>query len=125
MHRVLTGLHLTGSLCGSCCTRELLPGLKSLCHFLPVLPSGQAMPTGAEICGDQTIRRQEALRVPSGLASLHPPFPLPRGLMRILCAVIEVAVLSVFHARQDLTLCHSITFQLVGNDHAGERTLTP
>jgi len=37
--------------------------------------------------------------------------------MGVLGAVVEVSVLAVFHARQDLALRCAITFQLVRNDH--------
>jgi hypothetical protein len=77
------------------------------------------MPTGAEMCGDQTIRGQEALRVSRGLASVHAPFPLPRGLLRILGAVLAGVGLAVFPARQARPLGRPRACQLVGNDHAG------
>jgi hypothetical protein len=42
---------------------------------------------------------------------------LPGGLVGILAAVVEIAVLAVLHTRQDLPLRGAITFQLVRNEH--------
>jgi hypothetical protein len=53
----------------------------------------------AEVLGDRTIRREEALRVTRGLESLHAPFTLAGGLVRVFGAIIRVPVLSVLHAR--------------------------
>ncbi len=57
------------------------------------------MPTRAEVLGNRTIRGEEALRMPGGLKPLHPPLPLTGGLVRIFCAVVEIAVLAMFHPR--------------------------
>src|SRR5205823_4409664 len=37
--------------------------------------------------------------------------------MRVLCSIVEVRVLAVLHARQDLTFRRSIPFQLIGDNH--------
>jgi hypothetical protein len=74
------------------------------------------MPPRSEVLGHRTIRGQEPLGVPGRLEPLHPPLPLARGLMRILCAVIEVAVLAMFHTGEHLPLRGPIALQLIGDD---------
>src|SRR5258708_25938860 len=37
--------------------------------------------------------------------------------MRVLCSIVEVLVLAVLHARQDLAFRCSITFQLISDNH--------
>jgi hypothetical protein len=55
------------------------------------------MPTRSKVLGNRTIHGEEALRLAGGLESLHPPLPLTGGLVRILCAVVEIAVMAMFH----------------------------
>src|SRR4030095_9210268 len=52
------------------CACDLLPHLESLPHFLTVLGSGKPMPSRAEVVGNETIRREEPLRMPRGF---NPP----------------------------------------------------
>jgi hypothetical protein len=49
---------------------------------------------------------------------LHEPFPLPRGLVGVFCTIVEVAVLSMFHPKQNLPLRCTIALQFIGDDHA-------
>jgi hypothetical protein len=76
------------------------------------------MPTWSEVLGNRPIRGEEALRVPGGLEPLHPPLPLAGGLMGVLCAVVEIPVLTVLHPRQNLPLGRAIAFEFIGDDHA-------
>jgi hypothetical protein len=48
---------------------------------------------------------------------LHPLFPLTRGLVGVLRAVIEIAALAMFHPRQEVPLRGTIALQLVRDDH--------
>src|SRR5262245_12148418 len=74
------------------------------------------MPSGSEVLGNGAIRGQKALRMPCGLEPLPALLPLPRGPMRVLAPVIEVAALPVFDPRQYLALGGAITFQLIRYD---------
>jgi hypothetical protein len=96
---------------------DLLPHLQSCAHFLTVCSRGPAMPARAEVLGNRTIRRQKALCMARGLEPLHAPFPLPCWLGRVLGAVIEIAVLSVFRPRQDLPLRGTIALQFIRDAH--------
>jgi hypothetical protein len=49
--------------------------------------------------------------VPWRLEALHPALPLAGGLVGILGAIVEVAVLAVFHARQHLPLRRLVAFK--------------
>jgi hypothetical protein len=55
------------------------------------------MPARSEVLPDGTRGREEALGVAGGLKPLHAPLALTRGLMRILCTVVEISVLAMFH----------------------------
>ncbi len=62
------------------------------------------------------VRRKEPLGVPCRLKALHPPFPLAGRLVGVFRTVIQIAVLAVLHARQDLPLGRAIAFQLIRDD---------
>ncbi len=66
--------------------------------------------------GDRPIRGEEALGMPGGFKPLHAPLALAGGLVGILRAVVEVAVLAVLDARQHLPFCCTIAFQPIGDD---------
>jgi hypothetical protein len=50
---------------------------------------------------------------------LQAPLPLPGGLVGGLGALIERAMLTMFHSRQECPLGGTVTVQFVGDDHAG------
>ena len=52
-----------------------------------------------------------------GVEPLHATFPLPCRLVRVLGAVIQVAVLSVLHPRQDLPLRRAVVAYLSPADN--------
>jgi hypothetical protein len=76
------------------------------------------MASRPEVLGDGTIGRKKALGVTRGLTPLHVSLPLAGRLVGIVCTVIEVPVLAVFHARQDLPLGGTVALQFVSDDHA-------
>jgi hypothetical protein len=57
------------------------------------------------------------LRLPGGFEPLHAPFPLARRLVGILCPIVQVAVLAVFHAGHELPLRCPLARQLIRDDH--------
>ena len=63
------------------------------------------------------IGGEEPLGVAWGLKSLHAPFPLTSGLMGILDTIIEIPMLAMFHAWENLALCSTIALELIGHDH--------
>src|SRR5262249_23109551 len=65
-----------------------------------------------------TVGREEALSVARGLEPLHPLLPLAGGLVRILGAVIEISVLTMFYARQNFAFGRFVALELVSDDHA-------
>jgi hypothetical protein len=75
------------------------------------------MSARSEVLGNRTIHGEKPLCLTWGLELLHVPFPLPCGLVRVLIAVIEIAVLSVFHPRQDLPLGGPIAFEFIRDEH--------
>ena len=75
------------------------------------------MPAWSEVLGDGAIRREKPLGMARRLKPLHPSLPLARGLMRVLRTVVEVAVLAMLHARQDLSLGGPIAFEFIRDDH--------
>src|SRR5262245_23733721 len=70
------------------------------------------MPARSKVLGDRPIRREKSLRVPRGFKPLHAAFSLPRGLVRVLGAVVEVPVLAVLAPRQHLTLRCTVAFDV-------------
>jgi hypothetical protein len=55
----------------------------------------------AEVLGDRPISGEEPLRMTRRFEPLHAPLPLARRLMRVLGAIIEVAVLPMLDTGQD------------------------
>src|SRR5262249_54561565 len=49
---------------------------------------------------------------------LHAILALPRGTMRILTPVVQIAALTMFHPEQDLTLGGTVALELIRNDDA-------
>jgi hypothetical protein len=79
------------------CARDFLPHLASLPHYLTVCGRGKSMPSRSEVLGYRTIGGEEALRVPR-VKPLHASLSLTGGLVRVLRAVVEIAVLAMFHS---------------------------
>jgi hypothetical protein len=104
-------------LCGHGYTRDFLPDLESLGHLLAIRGSGKPVASRAEVLGNGTIGGEEALGMPRGFEALHPPLPLTGGLVRILGAVIQIAVLAMFYPRQNLPLRGTIALQLICDAH--------
>jgi hypothetical protein len=76
------------------------------------------MASRPEVLGNRTIGRKKALGMTRGFKPLQASLPLAGRLVGIFRAVIEVHVLAVLHARQNLLLGCAIALQLVGNDHS-------
>ena len=77
------------------------------------------MPSQAEVLGHGAIRGQKALGVTGGFESLHASFALTHRPMRVLTPVIEVAMLAMFHTRQDLALRRAVARQFIRNHPRG------
>jgi hypothetical protein len=75
------------------------------------------MSTWAKVLGNGTIRGQEALGVSWRFEPLHAALPLAGWLMGILGAIVEIAVLPMFHPRENLPLRRPVALQLIGDDH--------
>jgi hypothetical protein len=76
------------------------------------------MSARAEVLGDGIIGREEPLGVARCFEPLHPSLPLSCGLMGVLRAIIEIAMLTLFYPWEDLPLGRSIALEFVGDDHA-------
>jgi hypothetical protein len=75
------------------------------------------MPARSKVLGDRTIGGEEPLGVPWGLKPLHASLPLACRLVGIFRAVVQIAVLAMFHPRQDLALRGGIALQRIRDDH--------
>ena len=102
---------------GGFCSGDLPPDMPSVCHLLAIVSRPEPVTSGTEVGQDRPMCREEALRVPRRLESAHRPFPLAGRLVGIFRAVVEVSMLSVFHARQDLPLGGLVALELVCDDH--------
>src|SRR5262249_23942434 len=102
-------------LCGGS-PRDLVPHLKLLSHALAIRVGREPVTSRSEVLGNGTIGVEEPLGLSGRLAPLHPSFALTRRLMGMLGAMIEIAVLPMFHARQEISLGGSITLQLIRDD---------
>jgi hypothetical protein len=107
-------------LCGGGKAREVLPDVESLPQLLTVFGGGEKVTSQAEVLRDGTIGGEEALGMPGGLEPLHAPLPLAGGLVAVFGAIVEIAMLAMFHPRQEFPLGGLVTVQFVGEDHPGD-----
>ena len=77
------------------------------------------MTTWAEVLQDGPTGREKTLRLARGFESLYTPLPLTRWLMRVLGAIIEIAVLAMVYPWENLALSRSVALEFVGDDHSG------
>jgi hypothetical protein len=77
------------------------------------------MPTWAEVLRDGTRGGEETLGLDWGLKPLHALLALTGGLVRVLCTITEIPVLSMFHSWENLSLGGSVALPFVSDDHAG------
>jgi hypothetical protein len=56
---------------------------------------------------------------------LQAPLALPRRLVGVVGAVVEIPVLAVFHTGQDLAQGRAIAFELIRDDHPRHRGQAP
>ena len=75
------------------------------------------MPARTEVLHDEAMGREKALGLARGLKPLHALLPLPAGLVRILCSIIEIAVLAMLYSWENLSLSGSVAFEFIGDDH--------
>jgi hypothetical protein len=71
----------------------------------------------SEVLGDRSIGREEPLRMTRRFEPLHAPLTLACRLMGVLRAVVEIAVLTVFHTWEYFPLRRAIAFELVCDEH--------
>jgi hypothetical protein len=89
-----------------------------------VFGSSEEVTPRSKALGDGPIGGEESLRVSWGLEALQAPLPLAGGLVGILRAVVEVAVLALFDAGQDFSLRGGVALELIGHDDPRD-VLTP
>jgi len=81
-----------------------LPDLETLDHLLSVGLGCEAVASWAEVQRHGTVCREEPVGLSWRLERLHKPLALAGWLMRVFRAIIEIAMLAVFHSRQELSL---------------------
>ena len=91
---------------------DLVPDLESLLAFGTVLPRLQSVPSWTEMLANGPKGGQEALGMAGRLEALHDSFPSARGLVRVFGAVVEIAALAMFHAREALALRGTVAAEL-------------
>ena len=75
------------------------------------------MSARAEVLCDGTIGCEKALGMAWRLEPLPLPLPLAGWLVRILRAVVKIAVRTMFHPRGKLSFGGAVALQLIGDDH--------
>src|SRR5919108_1702667 len=77
---------------------------------------GEPVASRSEVLGNGTIGSEEPMGLSWRLEPWHAPFPLAGGLMGVLRSVIQIPMLTISHARQELSLGGFITLQLIRDD---------
>jgi hypothetical protein len=103
---------LSCSISGDC---DLDPSREGSTTKRPIVRSSQSVPAEIEQIPDDTVYRQESLRLSRRLELTHLAFPLPGRLMRDLCLVVRIASRVVDHGRHDASVRSSIAPELVGD----------
>jgi len=97
-------------------SRDCLPALESVLQLLTIGGRSKPMPARTEMLRDRTIGGEKSLGVPRRFKPLHASLALTGGLMRVLCTVIEVAVLTMLYSRHNLALGGSVALEFIGDD---------
>jgi hypothetical protein len=88
-------------------------------HFLSVRPGRKLTPVWAAVLGDGTISRQELLGMSRRLQPLHESFSLAGGLVGIFGAIVQIAILPMFHTGPYRAVGIAVAFELFRDDHLG------
>jgi hypothetical protein len=86
---------------------------------LTVFGGGEEVTSRAEVLRDWTIGGEKLLGVPWRLEPLHPPFALARRLVGVFGAIVQIAMLPMFHTGQHLALGGAVDLELIRDDHPG------
>jgi hypothetical protein len=97
---------------------DLPPGGESLAYLLAVRGGRKPMPPRSGVLGYGTKGGEEALGLPGRFKSLPAPLPLAGGLVRVRGAVLEIAMLAMFHARQEFSFGGIVASQSVCDHHS-------
>jgi hypothetical protein len=112
---------------------EISPQLSSNCPTpfckctypeLPEVLGSNQMTAQIEKVTDSGMDTQKSLRMPCRFEPPHPSLPHPSRLVRLLCSIILVLLSTVDRIGNQLTMCDSMTTQLVGNDLTGFASMT-
>lgn len=76
------------------------------------------MPPRTKMLRDGTIGGKESLCLTRRLKALHASLALTGRPVRVLCIVIEVAMLAVIYTWQDLALGGCVALEFIGDNHA-------
>ena len=71
-----------------------------------------------KMLGDRPIGREKPLGMARGLEPLHASLPLAGRLVRVLCTIIEMPVLTMFHHWKQLAFGGAVALQFIRHDHA-------
>jgi hypothetical protein len=82
-----------------------------------ILGGEEPVASRSEVLGDGTIRGEKALGESWGLEPPHPSLSLAGRLVGVLGAVIEIAMLAMFHPRQECPRGRTIAYELIRDDH--------
>src|ERR1700710_1677297 len=107
-----------GAIARLCCVLGaglLGPDLEGQGTSDPLVPGGGQVASRTEVAIDEGVGRQEALRLRRRFKPLHLPLSPTRRSMRILRAIVKVTALPMLNIRQQLSLCHAVASQLVGD----------
>src|SRR5262245_46955830 len=74
------------------------------------------MPLRAEVLRDRTIGGEDALSALGWREAVHPSLPLPGRSVGILGTIVQIPVLSVCDARENLALRRAIAPEFIGDD---------
>ena len=74
------------------------------------------MPARTEVLCEGTISGKEPLGLTRRLKLLPAPLALTSRLVRILCTIIEIALLARFHRWQELALGGGVALECIGDD---------
>jgi hypothetical protein len=78
--------------------------------------SGEEVASRSEVLSNRSICGEKPLRMTRRLEPLHTPLPLACRLMGVLRAIVQIAVLTMFDTRQNLSLRRAIAFEFVRDD---------
>src|SRR4051812_34197938 len=107
------------------CPGHFVPNPEPFTTDFSIISGGEQVASGTEVRSNYSVYLDKPLGVPSRLEPSHSLLPLARRLMRVLRAIVQVAMLPMSHAGHHHPFRHPVAAQFVRDDDARLSSCSP